>query len=242
MLKRGCSLAEQVKCHLRQQIVRGEFETGRIPPELDLANALIVSRDTIRDALSRLEWEGIIIRKQGVGTFVNEAYLHIKFPLGEVRSYEAMLEAHGYSPSTQVIDVEEQPATPRLAAELNLKLDDNLLVIQKLLLIDRKPVIFNRINVPTRIINQPYTYNGLNLPLHRFLSEYCREHLTHYLSELVPLIPSAWLVKILNLAHQETAILSFEEIGYNQDNRPIVKVHSYFENTLPKWQMLRKSP
>jgi GntR family transcriptional regulator len=45
--------------------LNAEFEEGRIPSETDLAVELGVSRTTIRDALSRLELEGTIIRKQG---------------------------------------------------------------------------------------------------------------------------------------------------------------------------------
>ncbi len=54
------------------------IEDGRIPSESDLADELGVSRTTIRDALSRLEIEGTVYRRQGSGTFVNEPGLQIK--------------------------------------------------------------------------------------------------------------------------------------------------------------------
>ena len=84
MLKRNPSLTEQVKTHLKQRIVASEFEAGRIPSEADLANELSVSRNTIRDALSRLEMEGFVVRRQGAGTFVNQPVLLIKSRLEEV--------------------------------------------------------------------------------------------------------------------------------------------------------------
>ena len=71
MIARSPSLTDQVKAHIKERIVRGEFEAGRIPPETELASELGVSRTTVRDALSRLENEGSIYRKQGAGTFVN---------------------------------------------------------------------------------------------------------------------------------------------------------------------------
>ena len=61
-----------------------------------------VSRTTIRDALSRLEHEGSIYRKQGAGTFVNEPGLQIKSRLEEMWSYEEVLRDHGYTPSVRV--------------------------------------------------------------------------------------------------------------------------------------------
>ena len=78
MLKRHPSLTEQAKANLKQRIVNAEFENGRIPSESDLAKELNVSRSTIREALGHLESEGIIFRKQGSGTFVNEPGLQIK--------------------------------------------------------------------------------------------------------------------------------------------------------------------
>ena len=62
MLQRGPTLTEQVKSHLKQRIACAAFEGGRIPSETDLADELKVSRTTIRDALSRLEAEGVIPR------------------------------------------------------------------------------------------------------------------------------------------------------------------------------------
>ena len=56
MLRRAPSLTEQAKSYIKQRILNDEFEAGRIPSETELANELGVSRTTIRDALSRLEF------------------------------------------------------------------------------------------------------------------------------------------------------------------------------------------
>ena len=112
MITRGPSLTEQVRQHIKQLIVDDGFEDGRIPPETELATELGVSRTTVRDALSRLEHEGAIVRRQGSGTFVNPHGLRIKTRLEEMWSYEEMLKDHGYAPSVKVISVDmEAPAT-----------------------------------------------------------------------------------------------------------------------------------
>ena len=91
MLKRNPSLTDQAKAHIKQQILENKFEEDRIPSETDLAESLGVSRTTIRDALSRLENEGVIYRKQGSGTFVNRPGLRIKSRLEEI--WSSMAEA-----------------------------------------------------------------------------------------------------------------------------------------------------
>ena len=70
MITRNPSLTDQVKAHIKERIVNDGFENGRIPPETELASDLGVSRTTVRDALSRLEHEGTIYRRQGAGTQV----------------------------------------------------------------------------------------------------------------------------------------------------------------------------
>jgi GntR family transcriptional regulator len=63
----------QVEEHLRQLIGEDKFKKGAfLPKEVELANRLGVSRNTIRQATNKLENEGLIVRKKGVGTKVAE--------------------------------------------------------------------------------------------------------------------------------------------------------------------------
>lgn len=219
--------------------MNAEFEAGRIPSETDLANELGVSRTTIRDALSRLELEGVIYRKQGAGTFINEAGLQLKTRMEEIWGYETMLEAHGYTPSTRITGVDEQPADPKTAQELGLAPGGSLLVVQKLFLADEQPVIFTINHLPVDLIKLPYTRADFNMPMYYFLPEFCQQHLTYYLSEIVPLNVSAELAGILHVQPNKP-LISFDEIGYNQDNLPILKAYSYFRDDLLRLRLIRR--
>jgi GntR family transcriptional regulator len=239
VLKRNPSLTEQAKAHLKQRILNNGFEDGRIPSETDLAIELGVSRTTIRDALSRLELEGVIFRKQGAGTFVNKAGLQIKSRLEEIWGYEAMLEAHDYTPATRIINIDEQTADPAVARDLNLPPQAPLLVIQKLFLADEQPVILTFNHLPVDLIKSAYTPTDFNLPMYQFLPQFCQQHLAYYLSEIVPLKASTDLAETLHLQPLQ-ALLSFEEIGYNQDNAPILKATSYFRDELLRLRLIRR--
>jgi GntR family transcriptional regulator, arabinose operon transcriptional repressor len=62
---------QRVQDSLRKRIFTGELEAGAmLPPERELMLDYKVSRQTIRGALATLEEEGIIVRRQGVGTLV----------------------------------------------------------------------------------------------------------------------------------------------------------------------------
>ena len=59
---------------LEQEIVSGRWEPGtRIPSENELCARYGLSRTTIRQALARLEQEGLVSREKGRGTFVSDS-------------------------------------------------------------------------------------------------------------------------------------------------------------------------
>ncbi|MBE2225549.1 MAG: GntR family transcriptional regulator [Anaerolineae bacterium] len=239
MLKRTPSLTEQAKSHIKQLILDGAFVDGKIPSETELAIDLGVSRTTIRDALSRLENEGIVYRKQGAGTFVNEAGLQIKSRLDEIWSYEEMLAAHGYTPSTRILEVTTQHATPDMAADLNLTESDNLIIVRKLFLADNQPVILANNYIPAHLLTEPYQPTDFVEPIYRYLWENGRSHLNYYLSEIIPIIASADMAKTLHIQPQ-TPLLSLREIGYNDDNQPVLCANSHFRDDLLRFRLIRR--
>lgn len=64
--------ADEIAATLRKRIAAGQWaETGRIPPERDLAREFKVARNTIRRAFELLREDGIVTRHVGRGTFVS---------------------------------------------------------------------------------------------------------------------------------------------------------------------------
>lgn len=239
MIKRSPSLTDQVRSNIKVRILANEFEDDRIPSETFLADELGVSRTTIRDALGRLEIEGVIYRKQGAGTFVNRPGLRIRSPLEEIWSYEALLEAHGYTPSIKVLSHELIQADEDMAAELNLTVGDQMLAIEKLFLEDQEPVILARNLIPLKFLDKDYDESNLAAPIFEFLAHFGEQHLSYYLSELVPLKADGTLRERLRLS-SPVALLSLEEVGYNELNEPILKATSYFRDDLLRLRLIRR--
>ena len=67
----SATLYSYVKNYIMKLIVSGNYPEGsQLPTEYRLMEDLNVGRATVRTALSQLEDEGVIYKKQGIGTFV----------------------------------------------------------------------------------------------------------------------------------------------------------------------------
>lgn len=240
MLRRTPSLVQQVKMHLKQRIRAAEFADGRFPPEADLARELGVSRNTLRDALSQLEAEGVIFRRQGAGTFVSQAGLMVKTRLEEIIPYETLIRQHGYNPTVKLLSVRQEPVEPEIKAGLEAENLSDLLVIKKLFLAGDTPVIFSITYLPPHLITRPYTPDDIRGPIYRFLPRFCQQEFAYYLTEIVPVDAPPWLADTLQLPSHRTVLLAFDETGYNQDDRPVVRARSYFRHDLIRLRLVRR--
>ena len=239
VITRSPSLTDQVKAHLKERIVAGDYEEGRIPSETELAADLGVSRTTIRDALSRLEQEGSIYRKQGAGTFVNVPGLQIKSRLEEIWSYEQVMEDHGYTPSVQVLGIERETAIEPFARDLGIEPGDEVLVMEKLFLEDALPVVLTYNRIPAAYLRSDVDPNLSDQPLYAFLEAHCDRYLAYYLSEIGPVVLDGYQADQLGVAPGTPAIC-FEEIGFDQENTPVVRSTSYFRDDLLRFRLIRR--
>lgn len=61
----------QAEQYLRELISREEFRNGKLlPNEVELSQEMNIARNTLRQAINTLVFEGLLVRKKGYGTFV----------------------------------------------------------------------------------------------------------------------------------------------------------------------------
>lgn len=107
---------EALAAELLREIARGDYAPGdTLPTERDIARAHGISRATVREAMRRLEAQGMVRRRQGAGTKVI-ASRPAPFT-APVQSLESLLS---YPPDTVVRKDEDAPDLPEplLAAAL----------------------------------------------------------------------------------------------------------------------------
>lgn len=77
-------ISDQVFDQIRELIFRGNLKPGeKLMTEREFALAMDVSRTTIRDAIQRLVTMGLIVQKQGQGTFVKNYDASLENPLAK---------------------------------------------------------------------------------------------------------------------------------------------------------------
>ncbi|MFT4130404.1 histidine utilization repressor [Labrys sp. (in: a-proteobacteria)] len=115
----GVSLGQQVRNHILANINSGEWQEGyQVPSESRLSEQLGASRMTVHIAMRDLAAEGVLVRRQGAGTFVAARQSQSTFL--ELRNIHSEIEARGNRHTTDVIKMEEVNSDLNLATELNV--------------------------------------------------------------------------------------------------------------------------
>lgn len=133
----------EVARRLREAIDQGRY-TEALPPERALAEAFGVSRDSLRKALDLLEEEGLVVRKQGSGTFVAKRATFRTHLLG----FSEEMRALGLLPETRLLQAEKGPPTPEEAMALALSPGEGVLRLLRLRLADGEPMALERAALP----------------------------------------------------------------------------------------------
>lgn len=80
------SLVDQVYNHLRNAVIEGEIPQGQKLVELDIAGDMGTSQGPVREALQRLEHDGLVERRARSSTFVTKVSPDEMFELFSIRS------------------------------------------------------------------------------------------------------------------------------------------------------------
>lgn len=132
----------QVIERLKKDIENGVFkENERFPSEFELAKNLGVSRATLREALRLLEEERIIVRKHGVGTFVNPRPLFTS-GIEQLSSVSKMIRDAGMEPGTIFMDVEESTISEEMISKFDSSDTEKLITIKRVRTADGEPVVY----------------------------------------------------------------------------------------------------
>lgn len=237
----GNVMSSKVSSLIINAIEHGVYQSAvRLPAEVDLANEFEVSRSVIRDALSNLARAGIIERVRGVGTLINHDALKTGNRLDLKCEYGTLIQNAGLHPNTDMVQIYVIPCTEALAQRLHLDENSEVLVCEKRILADKRPVIYSIDYISKEALgNTDCATLDWSRSVFDVLDENFGIQIISHITRIKPFYGDATLRSRLSV-NKEEALLLMDEVSYNDLCVPILCSESYYTDFF-EFSLLRKS-
>ena len=236
------SLTDSVRHQIVDYIKNNEKNGIRkLPSENDLSKALGISRVTLRRALGQLESEGMIMRKHGQGTFVNEEALKVKVNLSEMIDFSDIIRRAGQKPSHEINLLCEKSADADMAKLLDVEQGEPLVEVEYALYAGKVQAIIARGYFPKRILGDIPSDEVWN-------AHSCFEILAQYGRTLV----ECDRVKLQAVSRQEMeeylghetkimnqTVLQLSSVGFDQNVVPVIYGEAFFDTNIIQFDLYR---
>jgi GntR family transcriptional regulator len=210
-------LHAQVEQLMRKLVESPEFKNGAfLPKEVELANRLGVSRNTIRQATNKLEYEGLLVRKKGVGTKV-AGKKTLSTGLDHWYSFTQEMRERGIRVDNISIKAEYVKADEKIARFFNIPVGKQVLKLSKLKGSEGEPIVFFESYFHPRIGVTPE--DNFSKPLYTLLEEKFGVLVIRSNENISAALAGA-LAKKLDTSPQ-APILIRERFVYDPGDRPI---------------------
>jgi GntR family transcriptional regulator len=138
----------------------------RLPTETWLATHFGVARSTVREALKRLEEEGLVDAVQGKGRFVSAmGALAVERPITRYEGIAEMLGNLGFRVTTAVLSVDEVPASSAHADALAVPVGAELIRVVRLRFGDDEPLVYTVDHIIRDALPGPIAHRDWSAPL-----------------------------------------------------------------------------
>ncbi|MDC7231983.1 MAG: GntR family transcriptional regulator [Spirochaetales bacterium] len=229
-------LVQQTYDDIKELIERGEVEaSGQLPSENILSSKLNVSRATVRTALARLEYDGLILRVHGKGTFVREKTLNLETSLKEKWDFIPMLEENGRKVKIELLGIHQRSAGSDDAHLLNVRPNTEIVEVKRLYRADETPVIYSRNIFPRNALRKgadPVLMN-YQCTAYELFTEYFNEQADHSLTDLLPVLPDAELAEHLQIGNK-TPIFLFKDLFLTENEHILLAGENFMHENLLK--------
>lgn len=219
----------QIADQLREAIDKGRFKEGeKLPSESELVEHFGVSRMTVRNALSVLQGEGLVVSEHGKGVFVrprppvrrlaSDRFARRHREQGK-SAFTVEAEAAGSRPEVDSLEVKEERPTQDISARLGGP--RRVLARRRRYLLDGRPVEFATSYLPLDLarntpIAEPNPGPG---GIYARLEE-LGHRLDHFDEEIRARMPTPQEVKTLRLA-AGVPVISLIRTAYDTEGRAV---------------------
>ncbi|HEX2177433.1 MAG TPA: GntR family transcriptional regulator [Nocardioidaceae bacterium] len=215
----------------KQRVVRDHLLSMRagmtigapLPPERQLAQSLGVSRLTLRAAVQQLVAEGLLMRRQGSGTFV--AQPAVAQPL-TLTSFSEDMRRRGMRPGSRVLTFGVDFAGAKTGSRLQMSPRSRVWVVRRLRLADDMPMAIETLHLPQSLLPDLIREDLENSSLYEYLRE-----------RGIEMGPGSQVIETTVTDEQESSLLMlpvlspaflFERITHDRQGQAIEYVRSVY--------------
>ena len=242
---RHSSLSSQILVILVEQIRNGTYSPETpLPPENQLATEFKVSRATIRSAFDHLETMGLIMRRQGVGTFVRKSS-NISNLLNKFIDFPHLIADNGFESGFKQLRTKLIKPTPEQVQSFKLASDAKMLEIEKLFFADGDPIIFCINHIPQWVFREAFSDDqviqpGLTEPILEFLEQKCGQSIAYYVSSVrADILKNCNMPRVFKKVDPLTPVLVIDEIGYNREEQPVHQSIEFHPGNRMNFKLIR---
>ncbi|MGA2505423.1 MAG: GntR family transcriptional regulator [Anaerolineales bacterium] len=199
----------------------------RLPSEPYLAKQMGVSRATLREAMRSFEGQGMIRRRQGVGTFVAAKVPVIETGLEVLESIGTIAKRSGLVVRMGKLQTEQMTANQELAEHLDLQMGTDLTRVARIIYTDDRPIAYLEDTLPINILStnelqSGFTGSVLDLLLRRGVPKLIQSR-----TEIKAIGATPEVARALQIQRDDVLLLLAAQL-YSEDNRVIDYSLSYF--------------
>ena len=209
------------------QLISDTEPGDRLPTEPELAKQLGVSRATLREAMRTFETQGLLLRRQGVGTFVVRPTQVLDTGLEILESIDTLAKRTGLPVSPGKIELEVRLANNEECAVLGLDPGCQVVSVSRVILAEDRPVAYLVDILPEDVISAEEVKEGFSGSILDFLLERGEPQLVNSHCEVAAVAANSKIARAMHIQRGD-AILKFSARLFAIDGKVVDSSISYF--------------
>ena len=205
---------------LEQEISENRWQRGlRLPSEVELCTHFGVSRSTVRQALGRLEQEGLIGREKGRGSYVADSQRRSWLLQSAEGLFQDETERLGRSVTSRILRLERGPLPGWALDALMLPKGAEGVTLERVRAIDGNVALYVVNHLPSWLADAVLSLKDPNESLYRLLKESMRVEVAGADRTLEAIRAGGRLGKLLELS-PGAPVVAIHSVAWDRQHRP----------------------
>ena len=212
---------------------------SRLPSEPELARRMGVSRATLREAMRSFEGQGLIRRRQGVGTFVVAQVPVLDSGLEVLESIDTLARRTNLSVKTGELQVVQIEADEDFAVVLNVPVGTSLTRVARVIYTDSRPIAYLIDTLPADVLAAAEVESGFTGSVLDVLLRRGTPQLAQSRTDIRAVGATSEVARALQI-QRDAVLLHFVAQLYSNDGRVVDYSFSYFLPGYFRFHVVRK--